>query len=85
MTKDELALLLTAARVLRAQCESRRFLSPEMMEDYHALDDALKPFGPKRSPAVNEASYASQTERKRVGPTLNEVTDKSVYENWDPA
>jgi hypothetical protein len=65
MTKEQLKLLLTVARILRAQnadfCAGRTSL-PEILgradEDRAALDLALKPFGPASDEVTNEASSA---------------------------
>ena len=46
MTNPERALLLTVARILRAQSRSRIY--PERKEDLRALDDALAPFETRR-------------------------------------
>jgi hypothetical protein len=46
MTPEERTLLLTTARVMRAQLRSLQHLTKEDMDDIAALTDALAPFDP---------------------------------------
>jgi hypothetical protein len=47
MTRDQEALLLTVARVLRAK------IAGEQVGDIAALDEALRPFGPTDAAPAN--------------------------------
>jgi len=60
MTRDERALLLTTARLLRATIRDM-LPTANGLQDIEDLSDALAPFDPMQVPAVNEC------ERPRAG------------------
>ena len=61
---NELALLLTVARVLRARISTA---DPWGVDDIAALDEALEPWSPLPVEPINEAASSSPTKEKSDG------------------
>lgn len=69
MTEQERGLLLTVARLLRAQIsdrladasgENRVITHKEIADDFWAINESLKPFDPSPAEPINQAARASQ-------------------------